>query len=56
MNTDESTRRKCPAAVVLPNSSVKNRGPTEFIESQQGMRNASAGPPGILASKSMASS
>jgi hypothetical protein len=54
MNTDESTRTKFPAAVILPNNSVKNRGPTEFIESQQGMRNAMAGPPGIRASKSIA--
>ena len=51
--TDELTRRKLPAGVVLPNSSVKNRGLTEFIESQQGMRNATVRPPGILANRSM---
>ena len=40
MNTEVSMARKWPSGVVLLKISAKNRGLTEFMESQQGMRNA----------------
>ena len=47
MNTEVSMVRKCPSGVVLLKISAKNRGLTEFIESQQGMRKATGPPLGI---------
>ena len=47
MKTDESIERNFPPGLVLLKISAKNRGLTVFIESQQGIRNATGVLPGI---------
>ena len=56
MKTEESIRVKLPAGVVRLKISAKKRGLIEFIESQQGIRNAASSLFGISDNRSMHSS